>query len=156
MTIIETDQHAPIGGFTVDDGCLCVGGQRVDTLIAAQGVPAYLYDRSLISQRVVTLRQSLPQRVHLHYAIKANPHPEIVTLLADAVDGLDVASAREIDIAMAAGGDPEHISFAGPGKRATELARAVSAGIITNIESVRELEILAQLGQQQSVRPRIA
>ena len=156
MTAIDIDRHEPITGFEVADGCLQVGGQSVAELVADAGGPVYLYDRNLIVDRVGQLRSALPDAVHLHYAIKANPHPDVVALLAARTDGLDVASAREIEVALAAGGDPAHISFAGPGKRDAELAAALAAGIVINIESERELEVLARLGSERGTTPRIA
>lgn len=154
MSTIQTDQHAPITGFEVEDGVLCVAGQRVDQLLQSAGSPAYLYDTSLIKKRITGLRAVLPEGIHLHYAIKANPHPEIVAATAPLVDGLDIASANELQVALGAGGDPEHISFAGPGKREQELAAAAHAGIIVNVESVREIHYLSQLQTQQP--PRVA
>ena len=49
--------------------------------------------RMLVSERVELLRSHLPRRVHVHYAMKANPMPAVVAHLAGLVDGLDIASA---------------------------------------------------------------
>jgi diaminopimelate decarboxylase len=62
-------------------------------------------------------------QVKLHYAMKANPMPAVVGLMAGLVDGIDVASAGELKVALDAGADPAEVSFAGPGKRDTELRR---------------------------------
>ena len=104
----------------------------------------------LITQRVELLRKHLPADVHLHYAIKANPMPEVVRHLAALVDGLDVASAGELRIALASGMNPGAISFAGPGKTDAELAEATAAGIVVNLESEREMERIAVLGRNHS------
>jgi diaminopimelate decarboxylase len=61
--------------------------------------------------------------VKLHYAMKANPMPAVVGLMAGLVDGIDVASAGELKVALDAGADPAEISFAGPGKRDPNCAR---------------------------------
>lgn len=156
MSRIDIDRHAPITAFEVDDGCLCVGGRRVTDIVSELGSPLYLYDRSLIEARVALLREALPREVHLHYAVKANPRADVVALLAGLTDGLDVASARELQIALDAGGDPAHISFAGPGKRDDELAAALAAGIVVNIESPRELDVLATAATGSGTRPRVA
>jgi diaminopimelate decarboxylase len=76
--------------------------------------------------------------------------------MAGWVDGCDIASAGELDKALSAGFRPQTISFAGPGKRDSELSAALRAGICINIESNGELDRLVQLGQQQGIRPRIA
>ena len=63
--------------------------------------------------------------------------------MARRVDGIDVASAGELLVALDAGADPREISFAGPGKTEAELHQAVAAGILINVESFRELPVLA-------------
>jgi diaminopimelate decarboxylase len=72
------------------------------------------------------------------------------------VDGLDVASARELQIALDAGVSPEHISFAGPGKTPEELEVAVAAGILLNVESELEVARLATIAQRTGAQPRVA
>ncbi len=148
--------HTTVPEFDVRDGCLLIGGQPVTSLVTADDpLPAYLYDRSLIEERVRSLKRQLPESVSLHYAIKANPMPEVVELVAGLVDGLDVASAGELEIALQTQCNPTDISFAGPGKKPSELAAAVNAGITLNVESPLELERIAQLADD-STRPRVA
>jgi diaminopimelate decarboxylase len=143
--------------FPVADDCLQIGGIPLTELARRVGrTPFYAYDRELITQRVQLLRRHLPAEVHIHYAMKANPMPEVVRHLAALVDGLDVASAGELRIALACGTDPATISFAGPGKTDSELAQAVAAEIVVNLESERELERVAALGRDRGVRPRVA
>jgi diaminopimelate decarboxylase len=149
--------HAPLAHFAVVDDCLQVGGLPLTELARRVGrTPFYAYDRGLISQRVALLRRHLPAGVHLHYAIKANPMPEVVRHLASLVDGLDVASGGELDIALASDMRPDAISFAGPGKTEEELAKAIAARIVINLESEREMERVATLGRQRNERPRVA
>jgi diaminopimelate decarboxylase len=148
--------HAPMTQFPVVDDCLQVGGISLTELARRVGrTPFYVYDRRLITQRVELLRRYLPPELHLHYAMKANPMPEIVQHLAGLVDGLDVASAGELRTALAAGMDPALISFAGPGKTDAELVEATAAGIVVNLESEREMERIAVLGGN-GARPRVA
>ncbi|HAY09477.1 MAG TPA: pyridoxal-dependent decarboxylase, exosortase A system-associated, partial [Thauera sp.] len=90
------------------------------------------------------------------YAMKANPMPALVGHMAPLVDGIDVASAGELKIALDAGTDPGCISFAGPGKRDAELRQAVAAGILINVESFRELAVLAEASQALGVPARVA
>ena len=143
--------HAPMMQFPIIENCLQVGGVPLTELASSIGrTPFYAYDRSLISARVSELRQHLPEDVHLHYAIKANPMLDLVRHLAGLVDGLDVASGGELKIAIASGMRPAAISFAGPGKADAELTAAVAAGIIVNVESEGELERIARLGGARS------
>lgn len=149
--------HAPMTQFPVVDDCLQVGGIPLTRLAHRVGrTPFYAYDRRLVSERVALLRSHLPPDMHLHYAVKANPMPALVCHMAALVDGLDVASAGELKIALDSGMDPDRVSFAGPGKTESELAQAVAAGILINLESSRELETVARLGVSLSVTPRAA
>jgi diaminopimelate decarboxylase len=109
-----------------------------------------------MDRTVQQLRAAIPPAVHLHYAIKANPMPAVVGHLAALVDGLDVASGAELQGALATGTAPERISFAGPGKSVAELALAVASGITLNIESERELQVLAQISATTGRRPQVA
>src|SRR5690606_21934000 len=100
---------------------------------------------------VAVLRQHLPEEIHLHYAMKANPMPAVVQHLAGLVDGLDVASAGEMKIALDTPTPPQQISFAGPGKADSELSCAIAAGITVNMESGQEMERIAKLGDQLGI-----
>ena len=149
--------HAPMTQFPVVDDCLQVGGVPLVELARRVGrTPFYAYDRNLITQRVELLRRHLPAGVHLHYAMKANPMPEGVRHLAARVNGLDIASAGELKVALASGMDPSEISFAGPGKTDAELSDAVAAKIVVNLESEREMERIAAVGARLRARPRVA
>ena len=152
--------HAAMDQFVVTNGELSVGGLTVSQLAERAGqTPFYVYDRALIQRRVAELRRSLPPGLHLHYAMKANPMPAVVALLArgdSAVDGIDVASGGELAVALAQGADPRHISFAGPGKREGELRLAVQAGIVVNAESSREVATLARLAAEIGRPARVA
>src|SRR5690606_19697822 len=133
---IDLGHHAPHPWFSVRDDCPVVAGQTITDMAARVGrTPFYVYDREVITAKVRELRDSLPSQIHLHYAVKANPMPAVIEHMASLVDGFDVASAGELAATLAAGGRAESISFAGPGKTAAELERAVAAGITINIES---------------------
>lgn len=149
--------HAPLQYFHTDNDCLLVHGIRIDRLARRVGqTPFYAYDRSVIDRRLVELRNVLPEQVHVHYAIKANPMPAVVQHLSNRVEGLDVASGGELGVALDTGIDPASVSFAGPGKTVREIDQAVAAGCVINVESARELDIAAARGRELQVRPKIA
>lgn len=149
--------HAPMNQFHVSDGELVIGGERLSVLAARVGqTPFYAYDRSLVRARVAALRHVLPQGVKLHYAMKANPMPAVVGLMAGLVDGIDVASAGELRVAMDAGANPQDISFAGPGKRDAELRQAVASRVLINLESFREVAALAAISSELGLPARVA
>lgn len=149
--------HAAMDQFEVRDGQLHIGGQPLTRIAERVGrTPFYAYDRGLLRRRVAELRAALPRQVKLHYAMKANPMPAVVGLMAGLVDGIDVASAGELAVALDAGADPAEVSFAGPGKRDIELRQAVAAGVLVNVESARELPVLAQAAQDLGLPARVA
>jgi len=154
---IALPPHASHPWFGVDGDCLTIGGRPIVELAAQAGqTPFYVYDRSVMTRKVAGLRAAFPPEVHLHYAMKANPMPAVVRHMLDLVDGLDVASAGEMQVALDAGASPALVSFAGPGKTDSELARAAAAGITINIESEREIRVLAGIRANTGRRARVA
>jgi len=144
-------------GFEVLQRQLCVGGIPLERLAHRAGqTPFYAYDRQMILRRIAEVRAVLPNGVHLHYAVKANPMPALLSCLAPVVDGMDVASGRELLAALDAGCSASSISFAGPGKREGELRQALAAGVLLHIESFREVELLARLSAEMALPARVA
>jgi diaminopimelate decarboxylase len=148
--------HAEQTLYPVVDNCLQVGGIPLTRLAQRVGsTPFYAYDRALIDARVRHLRAHLPAELELHFSIKANPMPALVSHVARLVDGLDVASGGELRVALDSGMAPERISFAGPGKGDAELAQAVAAGAYVHAESEREIRALARIGDKLGIAPRL-
>jgi diaminopimelate decarboxylase len=138
-------------------GELSLGGVVLSILAERTGqTPFYAYDRALLRERVTILRAALPSAIKLHYAMKANPMPALVGFMAGLVDGIDVASAGELKVALDAGADPQEISFAGPGKREAELRQAVAARVLINLESMREVHLLASISSDLGLPARVA
>ena len=159
MTVIERQLpvHAAMNQFPTQDGELVVGGERLSLLAERVGqTPFYAYDRALLRQRVAELRAALPKAIKLHYAMKANPMPAVVGFMAGLVDGIDVASAGELKVALDAGARAQEVSFAGPGKRDAELRQAVASRVLVNVESFREIGALEEISQQLGLPARIA
>ena len=153
----NSPRHAFPLPFPLADNGLQIGGMALTRLAERVGrTPFYAYDRALIARRVAELRAALPAEIHLHYAIKANPMPAVVQWLSGLVDGFDVASAGEMKTVLDTPMLAHHISFAGPGKTGAELRQAAAAGVVVNLESEREMEILARVGAELGLRPQAA
>jgi len=149
--------HTPMDQFAFEDGELVIGGLRLSRLADRVGsTPFYAYDRSLLTKRVRELRLALPEAVKLHYAMKANPLPALVCFMVDLVDGIDVASAGELQVALNAGAPAAEVSFAGPAKAASELRQAVAAGVLVNVESLREVQLLEAISSSLGTPARVA
>jgi len=153
----DKPKHAPLTQFPIVDDELQIGGIALSKLAEQVGqTPFYAYDRGALTDRVKDLRQQLPKQISLHYAMKANPMPELVAHMAGLVDGFDIASGGELKVALDAGMDAAEISFAGPGKSTEEIHAAVNAGVTLNIESIGELERANKAGEKLGIQPRIA
>jgi diaminopimelate decarboxylase len=134
-----------------------VGGVALDLLAERAGAtPFFAYDRALLTGRVALLRATLPDEIELSYAIKANPMPAVVQHLAGLVDAFDVASGAEMRVALDTPMPAERVSFAGPGKTPVELAQAVAAGVMVELESATEARRVVATGERLGVRPRVA
>lgn len=154
---MSTVEHGLPVGFPADGDWLTVGGIPLHRLVQRAGsTPFFAYDRRAMTHRVADLRSMLPDGISLHYAMKANPMPAVVHHMAGLVDGLDVASAGELRVALDTGTSPADISFAGPGKRLTELEAAVQAGICINMESETELQRVADIAGRTGNAARVA
>ncbi|GIX20217.1 MAG: pyridoxal-dependent decarboxylase, exosortase A system-associated [Erythrobacter sp.] len=151
----------PVGpippGYEVIEGELAIGGRTARALVdEAGGTPLFVYSRAHLDARMAALRAAIPPRVKINYAVKANPHPAVVAHMARLVDGFDIASAGELALCMAAGIDPARISFAGPGKRDSELEAAIAAGVTLNCESEGEAARALAIGARLGKAPRLA
>ncbi len=149
--------HPTVRTFETERGTLSIGGVAVDRLAARAGTtPFFAYDRKAIGERVGLLRSLLPDRIHLSYAVKANPMPAVVQHMASLVDGFDVASAIEMMTALDTGMPASRMSFAGPGKTDGELTRAIAAGVMIELELEGEARRAAAAGERLGERPRVA
>lgn len=143
--------------FEVEDGMMLIGDCGAASLIGEAGdTPLFVYDMGIVRATVGRLRLAMPDGLHLHYAMKANPFPPLLAKMAGLVDGFDVASGGELARAMEAGVDPARISFAGPGKRDDELRAAIMAGATINLESEGEATRALAMGEATGVTPRLA
>lgn len=151
----------PVGpippGYESVGGVLAVAGQPVTHWVdAAGGTPLFLYSADMVRARIAQLRQAMPTRLALHYAIKANPLPPILEMMSGLVDGFDIASGGELAIVRGTGIDLSRVSFAGPGKRDSELAAAIEAGVTINLESEHEADRAFAIAGQTGLTPRLA
>lgn len=144
-------------GYDAIDGVLAIAGRPVTHWVEQAGAtPLFLYSADLVRSRVAQLRAALPERVALHYAVKANPFVPLLELMAGLVDGFDIASGGELEIVRGAGLPLGKISFAGPGKRDAELESAIRSGVTLNLESEGEAARAIAIGERLGITPRLA
>ena len=88
--------------------------------LPAAALPAYVYDLGALRAHAASIREALPERVELYYAVKANPEPRILTALAPYLDGYEVSSGGELAHVTAALPGAA-LAFGGPGKTPDEV-----------------------------------
>ena len=91
--------------------------------------PTVVFDLQMLRDKYRALARGLGETVSIHYAVKANPAPEIVAALAAEGSHFDCASRGEIDSCLALGVAPEHIAFGNTIKRASDIAHAYACGV---------------------------
>ncbi|WP_144095144.1 pyridoxal-dependent decarboxylase, exosortase A system-associated [Croceicoccus sediminis] len=144
-------------GYAGVDGELAIAGKPVSQWIAKAGAtPLFVYDSARLTDRVARLRAAMPERLAIHYAIKANPFGPVLKHMAGLVDGFDIASGGELAMARDAGFPADRISFAGPGKDDRELEAAITNGVTLNLESDGEMRRALAIGDRLGMAPRLA
>ncbi len=120
--------------------------------------PFYYYDRALLEQTLDAIEActaGTPMKVH--YAIKANSEPEILRIISSRGFGADCVSGNEIKAAIECGFRAEDIYYAGVGKTDEEILTGIDVGIgCFNIESIEEIDILAELASKRGRRVTVA
>ncbi len=120
--------------------------------------PFYYYDKALLEQTLDAIEActaGTPMKVH--YAIKANSDRGIMRIISSRGFGADCVSGNEIKAAIECGFRPENIYYAGVGKTDEEILTGINAGIgCFNIESLEEIDILAELASKQEKKVTVA
>ena len=114
------------------------------------GTPVYVYSRATLERHARVFREALSAlpRVHIAFAIKANPNLAVLRALSREGFGADIVSVGEMKRALAAGVPAADIVFSGVGKTRAELGEALEAGIGQfNIELEEEGAALAEIAR---------
>ncbi|WP_431993466.1 pyridoxal-dependent decarboxylase, exosortase A system-associated [Sphingomicrobium aquimarinum] len=115
--------------------------------------PFFLYNVERVEAQVSAFRSAMPERLRLHYAIKANPFAPLLAHLAALVDGFDLASRGEIE-RVAHFDLPK--SLAGPAKSVADHEAALRAGVTIHLESEGEARRLCDVASRLGIRPTVA
>src|SRR5438093_8684901 len=90
--------------------------------------PCLVVDLDVVRDNYNAFAKALPD-TKVFYAVKANPAPEILKLLADMGCCFDVASISETEAVLAAGATPERISYGNTIKKEREITAAFRLGV---------------------------
>jgi ornithine decarboxylase len=117
--------------------------------------PCLVVDLDVVRDNYKTFARALPD-TRVFYAVKANPAPEVLSLLASLGSCFDTASVPEIEMALAAGATPDRVSFGNTIKKERDIARAFALGVrLFAVDSVAEVEKIARVAPGAKVFCRI-
>jgi ornithine decarboxylase len=131
--------------------------KKIQRFLAEQrpATPCLVVDLDIVADAYRKLRTAVPT-AGIYYAIKANPAPEILKLLARLGSSFDTASVNEIDMVLAAGGSAERISYGNTIKKKSDIAAAHERGVkLFAFDSGAELDKLAEAAPGAKVFCRI-
>ncbi len=106
--------------------------------------PCLVVDLDVVRENYLAFARALPD-TRIYYAVKANPAPEILRLLASLGSSFDTASVTEIEQVIAAGGTADRISFGNTIKKERDIARAHALGVdLFAVDCIEEVEKVAR------------
>lgn len=137
----------------IRDNRLCLGGREAAAIAEEYGSPLFVYSRAQIRHNYRRLKASFGRRtsaeVRLYYAMKANPHPEILDLLNREGAWIDAVSPGEINHALGHGFSPGRILFTGTSLSRDDIRQTLGRdGIIINIDAEEQLELMREVREE--------
>jgi len=123
------------------------------------GKPCYVYDTKAIESRYNLLVNSLVglKKLGVHYALKANGHPQILKCFQKKGAGVDVVSGGELNLALENSFLPGDVIFSGVAKSVSEINLAIEHGIKQiNVESSQELKRIGELARKHNKKVSVA
>lgn len=126
-----------------------ISDQKLFSLAKKYGSPLYVYDLDAMAKQVRGLSQAFDGKIDIHYAMKANSHPDVLKKIRKAGGQLDVVALGEILRATECGFKPREIIYSGVGKTSEELEWAITHKIkFINVESLPELKKIAEIAKR--------
>jgi len=119
-------------------------------LAETHGTPCFAYSGATAAEQFRSLRAVLPSRVRLAYAVKANPHPDLLARFAALGASFDCASIGELMRLEALRLPAGRTFFAGPGKREAELRTALAMGVRVQAEGFEDLARIDALADRET------
>ena len=117
--------------------------------------PVLVVDLDVVRDNYSTFAKALPDS-RVFYAVKANPAPEVLSLLASLGSCFDTASVAEIEMALAAGASADRISYGNTIKKERDIARAFALGVrLFAVDCKPEVEKVARAAPGAKVFCRI-
>ena len=117
--------------------------------------PCVVVDTDIVRENYLTFAKALPD-TSVYYAVKANPAPEILSLLESLGSSFDCASVGEIEMVLATGADAARISYGNTIKKERDIARAYQYGVrLFAVDCVEEVDKIARVAAGSRVFCRV-
>ncbi len=126
-------------------GRMEVGGCDLVELAHAHGTPLYVYDEATVRARCREYLAAIDGRGEVLYSAKAFASPGFLRVVASEGLGLDVVSAGELHVALAAGYPTDRLHFLGNNKSVEDVAAAWEARATLVVDGFHELELLRRV-----------
>lgn len=124
---------------------LFLSDQQVRTLAQQHGTPLYVYGKDVLSyyaQQALMFKG--PYGTTVRYAVKANPHKEIVKLFDNLGLHFDASSGGEVELLMSYGIKPDHIALNSQ-ELPKNLKELVGKGVYFTATSLHQLDVYGSL-----------
>jgi diaminopimelate decarboxylase len=140
-------------------GALRLGGLDVRGLAAQFGTPVFLCDEADFRGRCRDFREAFGDEAGVFYAAKAFCCRAVLRWVSEEGLGVDVCTGGELEVALQAGVEPRMITLHGSNKLASELERAVAAGVghivVDSFDEIGRLGRIAEENGNAAARPRL-
>ena len=143
--------------FDYRDGVLHAEDAPIAEIAAAVGTPFYCYSTATLERHYRVFEAALTKGSLIAFAVKANGSLAVIRTLARLGAGADIVSEGELKRVLAGGIPAAKVVFSGVGKRRSEMATALDAGIYQfNVESEPELDVLNEVAASKGMKAAIA
>jgi len=133
----------------------CLTPKIEEFLASRPDTPFLAVDLSQVQGQYLELQGGFSHAA-IHYAVKANPSPEIIQLLAALGSHFDIASRYELDLCLSLGVSPAWLSYGNTVKKAVDIAYAFACGVrMFSFDSEAELEKLGRYAPGADVQCRL-
>ena len=137
----------PMRDFDSKDGRMVFAGMDVVDLADRFGTPCYVTDEQRLRENYRNVYKAFSRymETEVHYACKANTNLAILRVLQQEGAGIDAVSIGEVKACLKAGFSPDKIMYTGVFVSTEELKQVAETGVMINLDSISEMERLAQI-----------
>jgi len=141
----------------IKDNKLYIGGISVDELASNYGSPLYVYDESIIHEKIKIFKEAFTEidNLKIYYAVKANSNINILKIFKNENIGFDAVSPEEVELALRIGYKKDDILFSGNNLTKNEMRKIYESGIIVNLDSLSQIETFGQLVKELKFKEKV-